>query len=193
MSNLKRHVGKLKNTDQRCVVVFMQIPNRPTHALVIPTDGLPPRFEQAIMDVLESPEGQAEPVFANVLHRRFMPDTRQTILQSLHDFGAMNAVPVDNVVMFPAPNMPFPLRQVIEQMGGTVPGANPAAPDGMQDKYNPHVHAQRNDVAEGVRGVAQNLIIEANMLESDARVLMNTANQSGSKPTRPILRFVRNR
>ena len=51
--NMMRHVAKIANTDQRCVVAFLQIPGREDHALVIPTDSLPPRTEQAVMDLLK--------------------------------------------------------------------------------------------------------------------------------------------
>ena len=44
---MKKHIGRIANTDQRVVVVFMQIPGKDDHALVVSTDNLPERFHQA--------------------------------------------------------------------------------------------------------------------------------------------------
>ena len=100
---MMRHVAKLARTDQRCVVVFMQIPGREDHALVVPTDSLPPRFEQAVMDVLQSPQGQQEENFGIILSRHLLPDTGQNILEALHSQNRLLPVPVQQVLMMPTP------------------------------------------------------------------------------------------
>ena len=165
---MKKHLGKLVNTDQRCVVVFMQIPGREDHALIVQTDNLNPRFEQAIMDVVESPEGQADPVLANVLGRRLLPESGKTVLQSLHEAGLLRTVHIDQVVMLPMPNMPFPLRTIIEGMGNTKlppPSAEAAA---QQEKFNaPAVNLAASSVEERM-GIAKGLLIEAELLQADA-------------------------
>ncbi|RYD59629.1 MAG: hypothetical protein EOP83_20555, partial [Verrucomicrobiaceae bacterium] len=135
----KRHLGKLVNTDIRCVVVFMQIPDRQDHALVVSTDNLNPRFEQALMSIVESQEGQAEPTLAKVLNRRLLPDTGQNFLQALHEAQLLRAVHIDQVIMLPMPHMQFPLRQVIEMMGGAAPAMSEEHPVIDPDKFNPHV------------------------------------------------------
>lgn len=171
MSNMKKHIGKIANTDQRCVVVFMQIPGRESHSLVVGTDNLPDRLEHALMQVVESPEGQGDPVLANVLGRRILPDTGKTVLQSLHDLNLLASVPVDNILMMPLPNMPFPLRQIIENMGGTVPtGAAPSdtAPGSAETKYNPYGQTQQIESNEQNSGIARNLLVEADLLAAEA-------------------------
>jgi hypothetical protein len=154
---MKRHIGKMANTDQRLVVVFMQIPDREDHALVIPTDTLPARYEQAVMEILESTEGQAEESLANILSRRLMPDTGKPVLQALHDGNMLKAVPIANILMMPMPNMPFPLQTVLEGMGRNIPKTvNPTS------GYNPAVEKYNR------RAIAQNLLIEAEMLQNEA-------------------------
>ncbi len=118
---MKRHLARMANTDQRVVVVFMQIPGREDHALVISTDNLPPRWEHALMTVVESPEGQGDPDLGNVLGRRLMPDTTDTILAAMHQAGLLMPVPINNVIMFPEPNRPFALRQILQAMGRILP------------------------------------------------------------------------
>jgi uncharacterized membrane protein (UPF0127 family) len=167
---MKRHVGKMSNTDQRLVIVFMQIPGREDHALVIPTDTLPARYEQAVMEVLESPEGQAEETLANTLDRRLMPNNGKSILRSLHEDGYLKPVPIANILMLPMPNMPFPLVTILEGMGKTVP-AQAVQPDmsSAVEKYNQIAVNQKIEGIENRRAVAQNLLIEAEMLEGEAR------------------------
>lgn len=193
-ANLKRHAGKLLNTDQRVVVVMMQIPGREDHALVCPTDTLPPRYEQAVRDLLESNEGQSEEMFANLLSRRFMPDTGRTVLQTLHEENRLIPVPVSQVVMLPHPARPFPLEQILAAMGRKVPASTattnavappmpvaqpqaqalaeaalPQAKPPTTEKFNPHVVNQQAHVSDQNVGTAKNLLIEAEMLEADAQ------------------------
>lgn len=165
---MKRHIGKLANTDQRCVVVYMQIPGREDHALIASTDSMPPRFEQAVMEILESQEGQTDPVLANVLARRIMPESNMSVLQAMHEMGILVPVHIDRVVMLPQPNMPFPLRHIIEGMGNTLPKISESVEPQAQ-KYNPHTANAQAISDENRMAIARNLIIEAEMLESDAR------------------------
>lgn len=167
MMDIIRHVGKVVNTDQRCVVAFMQIPNREDHALVIPTDNLPPRYEQAVMDLLTTNEGQTEETFANVLSRHLMPDTRETILESLHNTGKLVAVPVNNIVMLPRPNQPVKLNFILEQLGRLTQQQVPN--QFAAEKFNPHTANQRADQSENARAIARNLLVEAEMLETEAK------------------------
>lgn len=166
---MKRHVAKMANTDQRLVVVFMQIPGKEDHALVIPTDNLPSRYEQAVMEILESAEGQNDETLANVLNRRLMPDTGKPVLQTLHDGGMLLPVPVANIMMLPMPNMPFPLSTVLESMGRTVPKPAGAQPDAAVEKWNQIQVNQKVEGVENRRAIAQNLLIEADMLETEAQ------------------------
>ena len=170
MINLMRHVAKIANTDQRCVVAFMQIPGREDHALVVPTDNLPPRIEQAVMDVLKSAQGQQEENFAVALSRHLLPDTGQNILEALHAQKRLVPVPVHQVLMMPSPNQPVKLSSILESLGRL---PNQQTQGLMQEyateKFNPHLNNQQVTSNENSRAIARNLIIEAEMLELDAR------------------------
>jgi hypothetical protein len=169
MSNTnKRHVGKIANTDQRCIVAWMQIPNREDHALCIPTDNLPPRLEHAVMQVLESQEGQSEEILANILNRRKMPDVpNRTLLEALHVGNHMVAVPVTQVIMFPRPNMPFPLADILRQQGKFQNQQVTAEERFAKDKFNSHAHNLASLSGEQRNAMARNLLIDAELLEKD--------------------------
>jgi hypothetical protein len=166
--DMMRHVGKIANTDQRCVIAFMQIPNREDHALVIPTDTLPPRYEQAVMDVLKSAEGQNEECFALALSRRLMPDTGKDIFATLHEGAMLLAVPVHRVLMLPRPNQPIKLIDILTQLGRHVRTSDDLMRQQQTDKFNPHAQNMRAEDVEHRRNIAQNLLLEARLLEADA-------------------------
>lgn len=240
MSAPQRHIGRMARTDQRLIVIFMQIPDREDHALIVASDSLPPRFEQALMQVVTSPEGQNAQDLGTVLARRLMPDTNASLLTTLHTAGLLQPVPVDNIVMFPLPNQAYPLRKILESMGRLIQPAQPqfqnpyeqfadplanqspygndfgadpndprflteAAPEyadpyaeaaaqaqqvnsgypspspyaqppvatgdiyAQTDRFNQHVQNQNAGVNERNLGIANNLLIEAQMLESEAK------------------------
>ena len=167
---MMRHVAKLARTDQRCVVVFMQIPGREDHALVVPTDSLPPRFEQAVMDVLQSPQGQQEENFGIILSRHLLPDTGQNILEALHSQNRLLPVPVQQVLMMPTPNNPVKLSSILESLG-RLPDQQTQGlmHEYAVEKFNPHLNNQMAESNENTRSIARNLIVEAEMLEMEAR------------------------
>lgn len=170
MMNMMRHVAKLANTDQRCVVAFMQIPNREDHALVVPTDNLPPRIEQAVMDVLKSPQGQQEENFGVALSRHLLPDTGQNILEALHGSGRLVPVPVQQVLMMPTPNQPVKLSSILESLGRLPDQQTKGLMEEYAvEKFNPHINNQVASSNENQRLIARNLIVEAELLELDAK------------------------
>ena len=57
MKNLK-HVGKIKNTGSKVLVVFRTLPGESNMALVIPVSQLSDSYHDAIMKVVESDQGQ---------------------------------------------------------------------------------------------------------------------------------------
>lgn len=162
--DIKRHIGRLKNTDRRIVVVFLQIPNKEDHALVVDTDSLPDSYHDALMHVVDSIEGQQTPVLANILNRRILPDTGQDIMSSLHVRGLMQAQPISNILMFPRPNMPMPLEDIIKMMKQT-PAEAKADIETARDRFQESVSL---DGAEKNEAQARNLIQQALDLKSEA-------------------------
>ena len=45
-NGMYKHVGQLLNTGKNVVVVYMQLPNDPDHAVVIDTDSLPDSYKE---------------------------------------------------------------------------------------------------------------------------------------------------
>lgn len=165
MADFIKHIGRLKNSDRRCVVVFTQIPGRETHALVVDTDSLQPRLHDALMGVVTSKEGQSENQLSNILSRRLMPDDNVDVLNTLHYNGKLMATPIENVILYPKPNNPVPLTQVLEYLNAKTP----EKVEEITDKFNRIAANQQTSRDEENYSVARNLIIEAELLEDTAR------------------------
>jgi len=193
---MKRHVGKIKSTDRRCVVAFMQIPGLEDHALIIDTDALPDRYHDALFGLLNSTDAQKEACLANILGRRLMPDTGEDMFLTLHRQGYLQRMHVDNIIMCPRPSLNLPLRQVLEAMGKKIPVAaqhsqaidpqilkelyeqpesNETHRQAQPDKFS---HFDNNRNAEGEErmiAVARNLLLQARDLEDEAAKKKNEA------------------
>lgn len=170
MATLMRHVGRLINTDKRVVVVFLQIPNREDHALVVDTDALPPKYHDELMAVVQG-EGQKDPNLANILSRRIMPASGEDILSTLHKAGVLQPVPVSNVMMFPEPNRGVKLSDVIAAMKGSNQTTSPVTEDMERasiEKVNRIVDNQQISKDEQRYEIAKNLLVEAQLLEQEA-------------------------
>lgn len=178
---MMRHVGKLKHTDSRCVVVMMQIPGREDHALIVESDSLPDHYHQSVMACLESREGQSAESFASELGRRQIFITNKgnmSIMQALHEAGFLRPVHIDNVLMTPHPSSAFPLRHVLEQMSKNIPGEKFALdPKNAQnpEKFNPYGHNIAVNNSEERVSAAKGLLLQASLLETDSKKLKEQA------------------
>lgn len=181
MSAIKKHVGKIKSTDQRCVVVFMQLPDDKEKALIINVESLAPRYEQLLLEVVDSAEGQQEKDLANAMARRLVPETKRTIIEEFHARGLMRAEPIDNIIMMPRPNTPFPLRDILSSIGALDPVAAETQELVQEDvskvKYNPvQANMQAADADQRAQ-MARNMLMEADMLLAEANKKREQAYQ----------------
>jgi hypothetical protein len=199
MPEMKRHVGKITNTDKRCVVVYMQIPGKEDHALVVDTDALPDKFHEELMREVEH-EGQRHATLADLLARRASMHSGTDILNTLHAAGYLQPVPIEQVEMIPLPGRKMPLSEVIKMTGSSKsqwdPSRNsqpmneatdyeaqaqqlaeqsPPAPAQEAQNYNRILENQEVGKQEQMYGVAQNILAEAEMLEQEAQRKRNQA------------------
>lgn len=165
---LMKHIGRMTNTDQRVIVVYMSIPGAENFALIAPADAMPPVLEQAVMEILESNEGQNCRNLADVLGRRLLQETGKSVLETMHLRGYLTRISVDNITMYPAPNMPVPLKGLLTKMNGAEPNTL-TAEELPTERFNPHANNITAATDENNVGIASNLLVEASMLEADAR------------------------
>jgi len=99
MQQLK-HIGKMKNNGARVVVPYRTLPGDSGHALVVGTGNLGDSYHNALMELVESIEGQQSNELAELLAVRNFPDGNN-MLHWLHNRGQLKKVPTDGVIMTP--------------------------------------------------------------------------------------------
>lgn len=106
-----KHVGKIKNTGNKCLVVFRTLPGESNMALVVETATLPDSYHNAIIDLVDGDQAQDAFEFGEMLFVRPFPDGRP-MLRALQADGRLKRVATDNVIMTPTPNSEISLAQL---------------------------------------------------------------------------------
>ena len=99
MKSLK-HVGKIKNTGAKVLVVFRTLPGESNTALVLPTATLPDVYHNPLMDLVETDMAQESYEFGELMFVKYFPDGRP-MLQAMQVDGRLQKVPTDSVIMTP--------------------------------------------------------------------------------------------
>lgn len=134
-----RHVGTLRDTGHRVVVVFRKLPDEPESCLVVETDSLPDRYHQTLMECLESITAQETMEFYEYAQRQFFHDGGN-LLTTLHTKGWLRKIATDRVTMRPRIDVEINLSELnrnIDQIaagkGEIVEDAEPAADESVLD------------------------------------------------------------
>lgn len=174
LSRMKKHIGQLKNTGVRCVVVYRTVPDDPSSCLIVETDRLPDMYHDNVMECVNSPEAQKTNNFYDILNRRTFADG-QNALQALHYKGFLRKAQVAQVTLLPFPGHELPLAMLNAQLDGTMDQyaaeakvAEEAKVDAAR-KSNPM--SDPNDPA----AIAQGLLLQAELLDAEAEVKRNEA------------------
>jgi len=168
MSKLK-HLGHDTSTKRKYVVVFREIPDDTNNCLVVESDTLTDRYHDGLMSSVESAEAQQSDELYEVLNRRMFFDG-DNILVTLHNKGWLKKVPTDSVTMSPSPNETISLKDLNVLINSTKTTATEGG-----DK--PSDFAPGEDQESETDGQARNLIIQAQLLEEDARRKRNEAER----------------
>lgn len=166
-----KHVGRHANTGQRLIVVFMELPDEPDQALVLYSDSLPDRYHQSLMEAVESPEGQASKQFYEVMTRKvFWHGT--PMLQTMHQERFLVKVPTKDVIMTPNSNNSIPLNELNEQLHSSdeqVESTDTSVDEVpvVEEKSRVDTNVEESKLEES-KQIAQNLMIQAELLEKDA-------------------------
>jgi len=166
MSKLK-HFGQDASTKRKYVVVFRQLPEDSSHALVVETQTLSDKYHDDLISAVESTEAQDSDDLFEVLNRKLFYDGKN-ILTTLHVNKHLKKVSTDSVILNPSPSESVLLSdhnnmlntvksQSIDQKLAEQPINKPSDYDSKEKKENETL------------GQARNLIIQAQLLEEDAR------------------------
>jgi hypothetical protein len=160
-----KHVGNHKGTNTRLSVVFLSLPDDKENALVVYSDSLPEKYHDDFMSAVESREGQSSAQLYEVLSRKVFHNGNN-MLDTLHKEGLMKKMPTEQIIMTPNSNTQISLPDLLAHME-TI-GETPSTPAPTQTVQQ-NVTEQIDMVAAGDnKKIAQNLLIQAVMLEEEA-------------------------
>jgi hypothetical protein len=162
-----KHVGRHAGTGQRLSVVFMQLPDEPENALVVYSDSLPDRYHEDFMNAIESNEGQTSKNLYEVLSRKvFWHGT--PMLQTLHKEGHLVKIPTASIIMTPNSNTSVALNEIIAAMESSETDVEVPTTTNTENKNQVDVNVDESKKDEN-KQIAQNLMIQAQLLEEDAK------------------------
>ena len=160
-----KHVGTHKGTNTRLSVVFLSLPDDKENALVVYSDSLPEKYHDDFMSAVESREGQSSAQLYEVLSRKVFHNGNN-MLDTLHKEGLMKKMPVEQIIMSPNSTTQISLVDLLAQMKNI--GENTVAPS-PAPSVQQNVTEQVDVAAQGDnKKIAQNLLIQAVMLEEEA-------------------------
>lgn len=159
-----KHIGTHKGTNQRLSVVFLSIPEEKDNALVVYSDSLPDKYHDDFMAAVESPEGQSSRELYEVLTRKLFWHGG-TMLDTLHNEGLLVKMPTSTIIMTPNGQTSIPLDELIEQMSDIEPVTATDTGPTVQERMEEQVDQSLGD---DNKRIAQNLLIQAVMLEEEA-------------------------
>jgi len=97
-----KHIGKMKHNDAKVCVIYRTLPGDAHSALVLGTSTLPDQYHNALMQVIESQDGQQANELGDALSTRYFPDGTN-MLEQMHLTGKLVKVATDKVWMTPTP------------------------------------------------------------------------------------------
>lgn len=158
-----KHVGRHAGTGQRLSVVFMSLPDEPDSALAVYSDTLPDRYHDSYMEAIESNEGQATNNLYEVLSRKVFWHGK-VMLDTLHSEGHLSKIPTNQIIMTPNTQTNVPLNEINDAMNSTedttVEDVEP-----QESRIDSNVKLSKQDEN---KQIAQNLLVQANLLASEA-------------------------
>lgn len=111
MARPLKHIGRIKNTGVKVLVVFRTLPGESNTALVLPVANLPDHYHDSIMELVETEQAQEAFELGEILFIRAFPDGRP-MLTAMQADSRLQKVSTDTVVMTPNTTDSIPLSEL---------------------------------------------------------------------------------
>ena len=197
MATLK-HVGRIKNNQKKCCVVYRVLPGDPNTALVVLTQSLDASEHDALISLVDSSTAQQSDELGEAMARAQLPDGRN-MLAGFHTTGKLLKVATNQIEMTPNNTTTVQLdvlnNAIAEQKGVTVNDLAikdakgqtvPVAKDAPVDATEVYTDAAGGvlsdaDLAKSYRSQADRLSKEAAQLRRQAEELVPTKKSAKTK------------
>lgn len=197
-----KHVGRMKNTGSKVLVAFRTLPGESDMCLVIPTETLPDRYHDSIMELVESDFAQEVFEFGEALFTKYFPDGRP-MLAALQQDNRLQKVATTDVLMMPTPQASVVLSDLntfiaeqkncaIDDLCTFVKGAPKPTEEKTETKKTVETNVLKasetevlsdKDIAKNYRSQADALYKEAARLRKEADELDPPAKKAKAKET----------
>jgi hypothetical protein len=111
MAKPTKHIGRMKNTGAKVLVVFRTLPGESNSALILPVNQLSDAYHDALMQLVETEQAQDAFEFGEIMFIRHFPDGRP-MLTAMQQDGRLQKLSTDMVIMTPMVNAAVPLDQL---------------------------------------------------------------------------------
>jgi len=196
MANIK-HVGQIINTQKKCIVVFRELPDDPSHCLLVDTDAAPDWMHDDLMKAVEAPGAQASANFYEYAERTVFTDGTN-MLQTLHGSGRLIKFPTDKVAMTPNNSVSVNLKELNDIIREDTGGAPVVSPDDTQIQPAardlgdvPEIGGQADapvmedgDLAKSMIAQAESFLAEAESLKAQAYELDPSLKPRRGRPAK---------
>lgn len=196
MAKPTKHIGRLKNTGTKVLVVFRTLPGESNSALILPVNQLSDAYHDALMQLVETDQAQDSFEFGEIMFIRHFPDGRP-MLTAMQQDNRLQKMSTDMVIMTPTVNAAVPLDQlnilIAEQKNCAIDdlctfvkgGSSKTLPAKKAEKVNESVEAPAplraqaptnavlsdTDIARSYRSQADAMYKEAARLRKEADAL----------------------
>lgn len=186
MKTLK-HIGRMKNTGARVLVVFRTLPGESNNALVLPVSNLADSYHDALMQLVESDQAQETNEFGEIMHTRQFPDGRPMLLAMTQD-GRLQKVATDTVVMTPTHDSEVQLDQLnvliaeqrncaVDDLASFVSGAPKEKSERKTQAVEPETVEVKTDSPLSDRDLAKSYRSQADAMYKEAARLRREADE----------------
>lgn len=143
MADIK-HVGRVKASGRKCLIVYRTIPGDAFSCLVVLTENLHPSYHDALINLVESNAAQtAIGEFADVLNRNIFSDGTN-MLQSLHVQHMLTKIPTADIEMTPNSSTIISLAELNQ----LIAQANNCSVQDLAIKNDPKKNVEIQEVAK---------------------------------------------
>ena len=178
-----KHVGKMKHNEAKVCVVYRTLPGDAHSALVVGTSSLTDQYHNALMQVIETQDGQQANELGDALSTRYFPDGTN-ILEQLHVTGKLVKVATDKVWMTPTTSDRISLDElnlmIAEQKGVALDDLSikadmPHVKEGSEEIKNNEIKVETHDLDQAVTEENVEVTMSASEYRSKADKLYKEA------------------
>ena len=172
MAKFTKHVGQVLSTQEKCIVIFRQVPGEPENCLIVQTGDLTMEDHNDLLNELESVNGQQTDEFAKHIHTRFFRDGAN-MLQKLDNTNKLIKVPTNKIMMTPTVNDNIKLEDLnksLSQLNDPL-GEQPVDTVVAGDDVKPPSVSQKTDGVLDDIDLAKGFLSQADTMEAEAKNL----------------------